>query len=244
MNKVQLVYPRGDSSGFHKYFISEAEAMRRNGFLVATEPLDEADIIIQRGFTMSSPSAYPTDERMIQGWKENERTLNFVLFADIIKPWTIPFEIVDYLDKQTIDSILAANNWPKVFIRSANTSLYAFGDDISVYPETSLERMKELYEKISNPGPFIIRKFIEDKTIFDEEQRYWVLNGNPYHPSGKIPAIVNECARNMFEFSGSRYFVLDVAGDYIVEVNPGESSDRGGETPLDFFSEIFAKEFL
>lgn len=48
----------------------------------------------------------------------------------------------------------------------------------------------------------------------------------------------------MFEFSGSHYFTMDVASEYIVEINPGESFDRGGDNTLDWFCDIFAKEFL
>lgn len=33
-----------------------------------------------------------------------------------------------------------------------------------------------------------------------------------------------------FDFTGSKYFTLGIVGNYIVEINPGECFDRGGNT--------------
>lgn len=245
MKVVQILYPEDTSSGrLHHYFQDEAEEMHQNGFLVDVVPLNKAEIIIKRGFTIKVPENYPSDVRMIQGWKANLCTLDFTSYGHLISPWTIPFEVVASLNESEVKGTLKKNGWKKVFIKSKNTSLFAFGENASVYPISSIESMRKTYEKIGETGPFVIREFIDNPEIFYNEQRYWILNGRAYHPSGIIPDFVEEAGYRVFKSSGSKYFTIDVAGDYIVEVNPGESSDRGGDTPLSFFSEIFAKEFL
>lgn len=246
MKRVQIIYPIDATTGtYHRYFLAEAEAMRARGFIVDSEPRPEAGVIIQRGFCISRPEKYPADERMLQGWEENIRTLDFTRYGEYIKPWTIPFTIMESLgDEEALKATMRANSWEKVFIKSKNTSLIAFGDKASVYPTTPLEEMMANYAKIKENGPFIIREYIADPSIFLDEERYWVLNGHVYHPSASVPEFVEAAAKRVYEYSGSHYFVIDAARNFIVEVNPGESSDRGGENPLEFFADIFAREFL
>lgn len=246
MRNVQILYPKDkESDKIARYFEEESRAMQQQGFIVGTSPHDDAEIIIKRGFTIDKPEDYPSDGRMIQGWDANRKTLDFSEFADVIKPWAIPFVVIpDLSDEIALRVIMRNNGWERSFIRNKSTSLFALGDYASVYPDTSLNEMTENFNKLNPTGPFIVRKYIDDMSIFYDEQRYWILNGNPYHPSGIIPDMVGECAKRMYKFSGSHYFVIDVAGDYIVEINPGESSDRGGDNPLKFFTGIFAKEFL
>jgi hypothetical protein len=38
---------------------------------------------------------------------------------------------------------------------------------------------------------------------------------------------------------GSHYYVIDAMPDFIVEVNPGESSDRYGDNPPELFASWF-----
>lgn len=246
MKRVQILYPMDKTTGeIHRWFSDEAKMMEQRGFMVDIVPLQEANVIIKRGFTICNEHDYPADSRMLQGWTENKRTLDFSEFAEIIRPWSIPFAMIENIgDEEKLKSILKCNEWERVFIRSKSTSLFAYGDLASVYPDTSLTIMADRFKELDADGPFIVRKYLDDKTIFYDEQRYWILNGTPYHPSGVIPEMVRVCAGRMYEFSGSKYFVIDVAGSYVVEVNPGESSDRGGDNSLEFFSEIFAKEFL
>lgn len=245
MKKVQILYPADRETGqIHHLFREEAEAMHRIGFIIGTDPADEAEQIIKRGFTIKNPDQYPADRRMIQGWEENIRTLDFSLYAEIIRPLTIPFEITDSLTENQTREIMTRLNWDSAFIKSKNSSLFAFGDLASVFPATPIDRMLRMFEQIGESGPYIIREYIADQSIFFDEERFWVLNGTVYHPSGKVPDHVSKAAKSLWEFSGSRYFVIDAAGEFIVEVNPGESSDRGGDTPLTFFAQIFAQEFL
>ena len=131
-----------------------------------------------------------------------------------------------------------------VFIKNEFCSLFAVSDKASVFPDTPLETIKDNFTKQKLIGPFFIRKFINNPDIFYNEQRVWVINGHPYFTATKMPSFVFEAAKRLYEFSNSKYFTMDIAGEYIVEINPGESSDRGGFNPLDWFCDIFAQEFL
>lgn len=245
MNKVQIVFPSSpDRSGLHKYFAEEAEAMKSKGFLVGTTLLQEAELLIYRGFTIDSSEKYPSDSRYIQGWNENSKTLHMNEYIDEIREWTFGTFSVSELSDDVLCKELSERGWKRAFIKTSGTSLFAFGDDASVWPTTSAEKMLELYKRLNAKGPYIVREFIENKEIFYDEQRYWVLKGVAYHPSGQVPDFVQEAALRMWKFSGSQYFTIDVAGEYIVEVNPGESSDRGGDNPVEFLSSIFANAFL
>lgn len=244
MKRSQILYPKDENGEIKDFFSEEAYAMENVGFVVGPAPVATSEMIFYRGFTIKDKTQYPNFVNMKQGWEQYIKTLKMSEYLPIIKNETIPTKILPYLDEGTIVNIMNSCRWEKVFIKSVDTSLFAYGNFSSVYPNTSIDWMIQKYSEMSVHGPFAIRKFIDDPQIFYDEQRYWVLNGNVYHPSGVIPDFVKEAGKRMYEFSGSHYFTIDVAGDYIVEVNPGESSDRGGDNPLDFFCEIFAKEFL
>lgn len=245
MNKIQIIYSAAtDGSGFHKYFADEAAAMKRRGFIVGTTPHDEADTLIYRGFTISTPDKYPTDKRFVQGWYANRKTLLMSEYIDEIRQWTFGSFTLPELSDDILRLELAKRGWQRAFIKAAHTSLFAFGDDASVWPDTSAARMMELYGQLKASGPFIVREYIDNQEIFYNEQRYWVLNGKVNHPSGIVPDFVAQAAKRIWDLSGSLYFTIDVAGEYIVEVNPGESSDRGCDNPVEYLSEIFAEAFL
>lgn len=244
MKQIQILYPEDNRGAIKDYFIEEAEVMRSVGFLADSKIINDVDSIIVRSYTIWTEDNYPVGEKFIQGWPENERTLFMNMFYRIIENVTIPTIFVKELNTHIVEKTAINNNWDRVFIKSPARSLFALSDKASVWPDTNIEKMNEYYQKAGLSGPFAIRKFIDNPEIFYNEQRYWILNGIACHPSGKIPAFVQEYATKMYKFSGSHYFTMDVAGDYIVEVNPGESSDRGGDNPLDWFCDIFAKAFL
>ncbi len=244
MNKVQILYPVDKDRNLHEFFCQEAKAMKNAGFLVSTQILDEADSIIYRGFTIANASEYPDDSRMLQSWNANCRTLLMNEFVPHIHELTMDTFFVDSIEDSELPKRILAKGWKKAFIKASWKSLFCIDDDASVWPIHTFEWMKSEFDRRKFSGPYAIREFIPDKEVFYNEQRYWVLNGHVYHPSGNIPHKVIEGARRLYDFSGSHYFTIDYAGDYIVEVNPGESSDRGGENPLDWFVGIFADEFL
>lgn len=241
---IQILYASDSEGNINKYFRDESEAMKSYGFIVGTSISTEAELAIYRGPTIRSNDSYPCDNRLIQGWNEYSKTLCMSQFLPNITDLSIPTEFITELDEDKVKRIMHQNKWERVFIKSDVTSLFAFGDTASVFPESSILQIKDHYLRLGCKGPFAVRQFIDCPQIFYEEQRYWVLNGHPHHPSGHIPQIVSIAAKRIYEYSNSHYFTIDCAGKYIVEVNPGESSDRGGENPLDFFAEIFANEFL
>lgn len=244
MKLVQILYPADDNGSIIDSFVEESESMKAAGFIVGTSVLKDVNSVIVRGYIIWKERNYPKDEKIIQGWKENKRTLFMEEFYNVIENSTMPTVFVDELLPDMVKEIANKNHWERVFIKSSARSLFAIGDNASVWPDTTIETMMEYYQKAGYSGPFAVRKFIDDPEIFYNEQRYWVLNGIAHHPSGVIPDFVREYAQKMYKFSGSHYFTMDVAGDYIVEINPGESSDRGGDNPLDWFCETFAHAFI
>ena len=244
MGNKQILYPKSVDHEIHEIFREEAVSLSSFGFQVGTEIIKDIKTILYRGFMIKTSERYPNNPRMIQNWEANHKTLFMSEYYPIIKDLTIPTEFIESLNERQVMDISQKNNWPKLFIKSDSKSLFGISDTASLWPESSIQQMKVEYSRRRLNGPFAIRKYIDDPEIFYNEQRYWVLNGRTYHPSGIIPDFVAEAGRRMYAFSGSHYFTIDVAGDYIVEVNPGESSDRGGDNSLDFFCEIFAKEFL
>lgn len=235
--KTKIVYPLLDQDSIDEY-----EAMHEVGFEVGDKPSIDA-INIYRGPCIRSQSQYPNNCIWLNSWENNRRTLFFSEFFHLIESCSIPSFIVDKLD-DSVPNKIQELGWTCAFIRSDSKSLYFHDFNSCLWPVTSISKMVDLYKYFNLDGPFIVRKFINDKEIFYEEQRFWVLNGRTYHPSGKIPEWLKEIAIKIYRFSGSNYFTIDVAGNYIVEINPGESSDRGCENPLEFFCEIFKQEFI
>lgn len=243
MNKIQILYPHDDMGKIDDYFLEESIEMAQRGFIVDTSIKDEAKSVVLRSFIIREEANYPTDRRLIQGWNEYRKTMNMHEYLDCISDFSVPSFLSAELNSE-LEEKIKQKGWSSAFIKSSSKSLWPYGLNKSKWPDTSLEEMNKIYSKYGFNGPFIIRKFIDNPEIFYDEQRYWILNGNAYHPSGIIPNFVEIAGDRVFKFSGSKYFTLDIAGDFIVEINPGEGSDRGGDTPLDFFCDIFAKEFL
>lgn len=88
-----------------------------------------------------------------------------------------------------------------------------------------MERLAEAYGKYRDTmkPPYIVRQFKPEYTM-KQEERYWVLNNHPYHRSGIIPSVVIEAIHRL-KVLNAPYYVIDATPDYVVEVNPGVSSD-------------------
>lgn len=242
--KTQILYPKDIlETEFSRYFIKEATMMKNKGFYVGTEILPKISKYIYRGYTHSVPMVYNKFSNLpwINNLDNFFKTLNMDKFFPIIKEWSFPTEIIQELDRNKLEKIRNDFNCERLFIKDNVNSLHT--ENSSIYPD-NYDLIVSNFKKYNLYGPYIIRKYIDNKEIFYNEQRVWVLNGNVYLTAPSMPDFVFEAAKRMYEFSGSKYFVLDVAGDYIVEVNPGESSDRGGFNSLEWFCDIFSKEFL
>jgi hypothetical protein len=95
--------------------------------------------------------------------------------------------------------------------------------------------MIEKYNEISGKPPYALRKYLSEEN-FKNEKRYWVMDGSIYHSSGKIPDIVKEAKLRLDIFNGI-FYTIDATPDIVVEINPGESSDRKTDnTEEDFVS--------
>lgn len=242
MNKIQFIFAkdRHDSSKVHPYFLEEAEAMRKLGLSVGIEPDERVESLIYRGTMMWKESDYPQDERYIQSWKEYISTSLLSVCYPLIEDISIPTFFADDLDDNTI-GLIKQHNWDRVFIKNDIKSLWAIDEYASVWPDRSMEYIKEKLKAYPWNGKYAIRKFIEPKTFLDED-RYWVLNGKIYHRTNNIPDVVVEAEKRL-SVLGSKYYVIDALPDMIVEVNPGESSDRYGDNPPELFAQWFKDAF-
>lgn len=244
MKKVQILYPLDTNNRVIDDFYDEASEMIKRGFIVNDKILSDIDLLIYRGSKIIKQEDCICHPKICQGWNEIIKTSYMHEYYPVIKDYSIPTVFTNILSEEILQNFLAQNNWTKVFIKSPSRSLFFLSEKASVWPDTSADELIENFAKRELTGPFAVRKFIDNPDIFYDEQRYWILNGNAYHPSNIVPPFVSHCGNLMYNFSKSRYFTIDVAGNYIVEVNPGESSDRGGDNPLAYFCDIFEKEFL
>lgn len=247
MPKVQILYSKDlEEDKIHRYVRKEAEYMGNKGFIVGTSIIKGCTQYIYRGLGQTVIPVYSQfyDYPWVNSIYNFENTNDMSKFLNIIKPWTFPSEIVNELNETVLKKLQHDFSCNKLFIKNDYSSLFSINEGASVYPVNGLSMIKHNFNSLGLKPPFIVRKYIEDKEIFYNEQRVWILNGNVYFTAPSMPNFIFEAAKKIYEFSGSKYFVIDVAGDYIVEVNPGESSDRGGFNSLDWFCDIFAKEFL
>ncbi len=242
MNKIQFIFAkdRHDPSQIHPYFAEEAEAMRKLALSVGINPNEQAERLIYRGTMMWKETDYPNDSRYIQSWKEYISTSLLSVYYPLIEDISIPTFFVDTLDNNTIEQI-KQHQWNRVFIKNDIKSLWSIDEYASVWPDRSLEYIKEKFQVFPWKGKYAIRKFIEPKTFLNED-RYWVLNGKIYHRSNNIPNVVVEAAKRL-SVLGSKYYVIDALPNMIVEINPGESSDRYADNPPALFAQWFRDAF-
>lgn len=239
----QITYPSSENNinEIHERFVSDAKAMKNIGLNVGVKPLDEATTLMHRGFIVYEEEKYPNDSRYINSFKEYDKYMYMSKYYQHISDLTIETFFVEELD-ENLKGLLKAKGWEKAFIKKDIKALEHIEDGKSVWPNTSIEEMKKLYNEFPFDAKYSIRKFIE-KDIIDKEERYWVLNGNIYHRNNIIPDVVKEAAKRLNKF-GSRYYTIDATNDFVVEVNPGESSDRHAVNSAELFATWIKKEFV
>lgn len=242
-NIFQIVYTssKENENEFHELFKEEALAMRAQGIKVGLKPTEEATHLMRRGTTIKNSKDYPTDKRYINSWDHNENYLYLSKYFPLIEDLSIETFFTDRLDYSIID-LIQQKGWTKVFIKKDIKALEHIEEGKSVWPNTTLEEMNMLYDAMAINGKFAIRNFIYTEKITHEEERYWVLNGNVYHRHNKIPQVVREAAKRL-NTMGSKYYTIDATPEFIVEVNPGESSDRHGVNSAELFASWIKKEF-
>lgn len=241
--KFQIVFVSDENnpSEIHPYFREEAFALQQCGILVDIKPLPEAKKLMYRGTSIRKKENYPKDSRYINSEENCIDFLYMSIYHSYIHDLSIETFFVDDLNENTLEEI-HQRGWKKVFIKKEITALEHLEEGKSIWPDTSLEEMTQLYDEMKIEGKYAIRKFIE-KDIIDREERYWVLNGNIYHRTNQIPEVVKKAAERLNKL-GSRYYTIDATPEFVVEVNPGESSDRHAVNSPQLFASWIKKEFV
>lgn len=217
----------------HPYFLAEAEEMKKLGLKVAVEPSVDAERLFYRGFMINEEKDYPQDTRYVQGWKECDATFRMSVTHPLIEDLSIPTFFVKELNDD-VEEEIKKRGWDKVFIKNEKKSIWDEGELATVWPIHSMQELKDKYEQLSYQGLYAIRKFL-DPSLFYEEERYWIIMGKIYHRTGFVPDIVKEAAERL-SVLGSKYYSIDAIPNMIVEVNPGESSDRLGVNSASLFA--------
>jgi hypothetical protein len=238
----QIVYDTTEENpnDVHWLWKEESEAMKSMGVLVDTKPLPEATRLMYRGSIISLEENYPNDERYIHNYEINENYLFLSKYYPFISDLSIETYFFDDLNDETVNKIKELG-WEKAFIKKDIKALEHYDDNKSIYPLTSFEEMKKLYAKANTPGKYAVRKYIE-KGRLENELRYWVFNGNIYRRDDIIPDIVKEAVQRLNKLGG-KYYTIDATLEFIVEVNPGESSDRHAENSAELFASWIKNEF-
>jgi hypothetical protein len=239
----QIVYStdRENPDEIHSYFREEAKAMQDAGILVGIKPMAYATKLMYRGTSIRQIENYPQDQRYINKGNNCIDYLYLSKYYPHIKELSIETFFSDELNESVIEEI-NKRGWKKCFIKKDTKALEHIGEGKSVWPQTSFKEMLELYNKYPFEGKFCIRKYVDSQKLIREEQRYWVFNGNIYHRHNKIPKVVKEAA-NQLNKLGSKYYTIDATPEFVVEVNPGESSDRHGVNSAELFASWMKKEF-
>lgn len=241
-NTFQIVYPISESDGnkTHTLYYDEAKAAEKAGIMVGTQPSDIAEKIMHRGFVIYDKNKYPKDNRYLNNFEANENCLYLSSYYPLISDLSIDTFFVDELDEKVVE-LINKKGWSKVFIKKDTKSLEHIEEGKSVYPTTSLDEIRSLYTEFNVAGKYAVRKFIEPE-IMENELRYWVFNGRIYRRDNIIPDIVKEAASRLNKL-GSKYYTIDATPEMIIEVNPGESSDRHAENSAELFVSWIKKEF-
>lgn len=239
--QIVYVHEEGKEDEILELYQKEALSFQKTGFLIGTKPLKHASILIYRGSIITEEKKYPSDPRYINSFHNNIDYSFLSRYYPVIADLTIETFFVNQLD-ESVTEALQKKKWKKAFIKRDRKALEHVEEGKSVWPKTTFEEMNLLYNKFEIPGKFCIRKYI-DPNIIEKEERYWVLNGNIYHRHNKIPDVVREAAKRLNKL-GSSYYTIDATPDFVVEVNPGESSDRHAVNSAELFASWFKKEFL
>jgi hypothetical protein len=240
----QIVYAvdRENPDEIHSYFREEAKAMQDADVLVGIKPMAKATKLMYRGTTISLNSNYPNDKRFINTPNQCTDYLYLSKYYPYIEKLTIETFFSDSLDESVLVEI-NRRGWKNCFIKKDITALEHIEEGKSVWPQTSFEEMLNLYNEFPFEGKFCLRKYMDSQKIIREEERYWVLNGNIYHRNNTIPDVVKEATKRLNKL-GSKYYTIDATPEFVVEVNPGESSDRHAVNSSELFASWIKKEFV
>lgn len=242
-NNIQFIYQSEPNNPNEVYWLwaEEARVMQSLGIPVSTIADDDFKKLLYRGGRNAINAHYDGDSRFINNLNHVNQYCNMSSYLPIISDLSIETFFVNELNEE-VEQILEMKGWDRVFIKKEVKSLEHLDRGKSFYPDTSFEEMKKLYDEMKIEGKYALRKVVQDE-IIELEERYWILNGNIYHRHGKVPNVVKEAARRLNKL-GSRYYTIDATANFVVEVNPGESSDRHAVNSAELFASWFKKEFV
>jgi len=242
-NVFQVIYPSEENNKDEiiARFQGDAQAMKDIGLLVGTKALESATSLMYKGFCIYKKEDYPKDCRFLNSYQEYANYAPLSIYYPHIAELSIETFFVDELNDDVL-KLIQDKGWSKVFIKKDSKALEHIDEGKSLWPQTSFAEMLQLYDENPFDGKFAIRKFIEPE-IIEKEERYWVLNGNVYHRLNQIPEVVKEAAKRLNKL-GSKYYTIDATPEFIVEVNPGESSDRHAVNSAELFASWIKKEFV
>ncbi len=242
--QFQVIYPSEENNKDEivARFQGDAQAMKDIGLLVGTKPMESATSLMYKGFCIYKKEDYPKDPRFLNSFQEYANYMPLSIYYPHIADLSIETFFVDELNDD-VPKLIKDKGWSKAFIKKDIKALEHIEEGKSVWPNTPIEEIKKLYDEHMNniEGKYAIRKFIEPE-IIEKEERYWVLNGNIYHRNNEIPDVVKEAAKRLDKL-GSKYYTIDATPDFVVEVNPGESSDRHAVNSAALFASWIKKEF-
>jgi hypothetical protein len=243
LSNIQFIYQSEPNtpSEVNWLWAEEAKIMESIGISVSTFASNDFTSLLYRGGSRMAKFHYNNDSRFINDLKHVNLYRNMSSYLPLISDLSIETFFVNGLDGN-LDFLINERGWERAFIKKDVKSLEHIEIGKSFYPDTSFAEMKKLYDEMQIEGKYAVRKVIEEE-IIEKEERYWVLNGNVYHRHDKVPKVVKEAAKRLNKL-GSRYYTIDATTDFIVEVNPGESSDRHAVNSAELFASWFKKEFV
>lgn len=238
---IQIVYQQDEfiNDSIHWLYHEESRAMESNGILVGIKPLDVATKLIYRGGVLTEDE-YPSDKRYVNNSIQYANYLYISRWYPIISDLTVETFFVPDLD-DTLPDKIHSRGWEKAFIKDASKSLAYESVEKSVWPTTALEDIKTGLSQHKIKGYFTIRKYLESGS-FENEKRYWVMNGKVYSSDGPIPEIVKLGASRLNSLGGA-FYVIDATPELIIEVNPGEPAMRYATNTAEQFAQWIKESF-
>jgi hypothetical protein len=199
--------------------------------LRAKPQLNEGDIVLYRGW-MVNPNTYKSLSALVTNHGGNM----FTSHRDFVKSHHLPgwYESVLEFTPETIfiekeaDAVSRAekSGWGNFFVKDYVKSNYSERGSIAYSPlevRDIISLIKEHRGEIE--GGIALRK-VED-LIEKSEIRYFVFNGEPYSPNGKIPPLIFEIAAR----HNAPFYSIDIVqrsdGELrLIEIGDGQVSDR------------------
>lgn len=219
----------------------EEKFFAESGIPVAKVPDPTATSILFRGGYSCKAENFPADSRSIHSAEVHMNHLFLPRWYPFISDLTMETLFVNDLDKEAITR-LQEKGWERAFVKDW-VKAFAYPDlSDTVWPDSSMSDIQKRFAESNRDLGFCLRKFIEPE-LLDNETRFWVMNGNIYSSITEPFPIVQEAVRRLKRLEG-RLYVIDATPEIIIEINPGESSDRGAKNTLEDFAGWIKKEFL